>query len=98
VIVFYTTPVDVARRVGFLSETAVSGEVVEVARAAATDLEVAGLPGWAWRRAICHGFRALHQLAGNAGGYLVADLDARALRYAKYLAGHGFDVDIRRAA
>ena len=87
-----------ARRVGFLSGTAVSGEVIEVARAATTDLEVTGLPGWAWRRAICHGFQALHQLAGNAGGYLVADLDARVLRYAKYLAGHGFDTDIRRAA
>jgi NTP pyrophosphatase (non-canonical NTP hydrolase) len=86
------------RRVGFLTETAVTGEVIEVARAAVVDLEVDTLPGWLWRRAICHGFRALHQLAANTGGYLVADLDAHALAYTKYLAGHRFPTDLAEAA
>lgn len=77
-----------ARRMGFLVETAVTGEVIEVARAAAVGLEAEALPGWLWRRAICHGFRALHNLAANGGGYLIADLDARTLAYTKFLAGH----------
>ncbi len=86
------------RRVGFLVETAVTGEVIEVARAAAVDLEVDALPGWLWRRAICHGFRALHHLAANGGGYLIADLDARTLTYTKCLAGHGFPAEMLEAA
>lgn len=73
------------RRMGFLSESSVDGEVIEVAKAATTDLEVAALPGWLWRRAICHGFRAMRSLAENRGGYLIADLDARSLTYTKML-------------
>jgi hypothetical protein len=73
------------RRMNFLSESSVDGEVIEVAKAATTDLEVAVLPGWLWRRAICHGFRALSRLAENSGGYLIADLDARSLTYVKVL-------------
>ncbi len=73
------------RRTGFLSETSVDGEVIEVARAAAVDLEVEPLPAWLWRRAICQGFRAMHQLSENGGGYLTADLDTRTLRYDKVL-------------
>jgi NTP pyrophosphatase (non-canonical NTP hydrolase) len=73
------------RRTGFLSETSIDGEVIDVARAAATDLEVEPLPAWLWRRAICQGFRAMHQLSENGGGYLSADLDARALTYQKIL-------------
>ncbi|MGH8908465.1 MAG: MazG nucleotide pyrophosphohydrolase domain-containing protein [Egibacteraceae bacterium] len=73
------------RRTGFLSETSVDGEVIEVAKAAAVDLEVESLPAWLWRSAICQGFRAMHQLGENAGGYLVADLDARTLAYEKVL-------------
>src|SRR5262249_17870026 len=56
------------RRTGFLSETSVDGEVIDVAKAAATDLEVETLPVWLWRRAIHQGFRAMHALAANAGG------------------------------
>lgn len=74
------------RRTGFLSETSVDGEVIDVARAAAADLEAEVLPAWLWRRAICHGFRAMHQLGENGGGYVTADLDARALKYEKVLA------------
>lgn len=73
------------RRMGFLSESSVDGEVIEVAKAATTDLEVAALPGWLWRQAICHGFRAMRRLAENRGGYLIADLDARSLTYTKML-------------
>ena len=73
------------RRTGFLSETSIDGEVIEVAKAAAVDLEVESLPAWLWRRAILQGFRAMHQLGQNGGGYLLADLDARTLKYKKVL-------------
>lgn len=74
------------RRAAFQSETSIDGEVIDVAKAAAADLEVEMLPVWLWRRAIQQGFRALHQLAENEGGYLVADLDTRTLTYQKVLA------------
>lgn len=74
------------RRAAFQSETSVDGEVIDVAKAAAVDLEVETLPVWLWRRAIQQGFRALHQLAANEGGYLVADLNERTLTYQKVLA------------
>lgn len=73
------------RRTNFLLETSVDGEVIDVAKAAAVDLEVELLPGWLWRRAICAGFRAMDQLSENGGGYLIADLDKRALTYEKVL-------------
>lgn len=73
------------RRTGFLSETSVDGEVIDVAKAAAVDLEVEPLPTWLWRRAICQGFQAMHQLSENGGGYLTADLDRRILIYKKVL-------------
>jgi NTP pyrophosphatase (non-canonical NTP hydrolase) len=72
-----------SRRTGFQSETSVDGEVIDVAKAAAVDLEVERLPVWLWRRAIQQGFCALQQLAANQGGYLIADLDARTLTYRK---------------
>jgi hypothetical protein len=71
------------RRMGFLSETSIDSEVIDVAKAAAVDLEVESLPIWLWRRAICHGFRSMRELGRNGGGYLVADLDARTLSYEK---------------
>jgi NTP pyrophosphatase (non-canonical NTP hydrolase) len=74
------------RRTGFLQETSVDGEVIDVAKAAAVDLEVEPLPAWLWRSAICQGFRAMHMLSQNGGGYLIGDLDARTLRYEKILA------------
>ena len=73
------------RRTGFLSETSVDGEVIDVAKAAAADLEVEPLPAWLWRRAICQGFQAMHRLSENGGGYLTADLDRRTLVYNKVL-------------
>ena len=73
------------RRMGFLSETSVDGEVIDVAKATSVDLEVEPTPSWLWRRAICHGFQALRNLAENRGGYLIADLDVRALTYEKVL-------------
>jgi NTP pyrophosphatase (non-canonical NTP hydrolase) len=74
------------RRTGFLSETSVDGEVIDVAKAAAVDLEVESLPAWLWRRAICQGFQAMNKLSENCGGYLTADLDSRTLTYNKVLA------------
>jgi NTP pyrophosphatase (non-canonical NTP hydrolase) len=73
------------RRMNFLSEMSVDGEVIDVTKAASVDLEVEPTPAWLWRRAICHGFRALRNLVENRGGYLIADLDARALTYKKVL-------------
>jgi hypothetical protein len=73
------------RRAAFQSETSVDGEVIDVARAAAVDLEVEVLPAWLWQRAIQQGFHALHRLAANEGGYLTADLDTRTLTYQKVL-------------
>lgn len=71
------------RRTSFLSETSIDGEVIEIAKAAASDLEVESLPAWLWRSAIHQGFRAMHQLAHNRGGYLIANLDMRAVTYQK---------------
>lgn len=75
------------RRAGFLTEAAVTGDVVDVVRATVADFEVKAMPGWVWRRAICHGFRALRELDRHGGGYLVANLDTRTLSYTTDLAG-----------
>jgi NTP pyrophosphatase (non-canonical NTP hydrolase) len=73
-------------RTGFLNQASIDGDVIEVAKAAATGLEAEAVPGWLWRAAICQGFRAMRLLGENDGGYLVADLDARDLAYRKVLA------------
>ena len=73
------------RRGGFLRETSVDNEVIELAQAATVGLEPSALPGWVWRRAISQGFNAMAALAANGGGYLTADLDGRELEYAKVL-------------
>ncbi len=73
-------------RAGFLTPASIDGDVIEVARAAATGLEAQAVPGWAWQAAIHQGFRAMSQLAENDGGYLLADLDTRQLTYRKALA------------
>jgi MazG C-terminal domain len=73
-------------RTGFLSATSIDGDVIEVAKAAAADLEAEAVPGWLWRAAIHQGFCAMYLLGENGGGYLVADLDARELAYRKVLA------------
>ena len=73
-------------RTGFLSATSIDGDVIEVAKAAAVDLEAEAVPGWLWQAAIHQGFRAMYLLGENGGGYLVADLDARELAYRKVLA------------
>jgi NTP pyrophosphatase (non-canonical NTP hydrolase) len=74
-----------AGRTRFLSATSIDGDVIEVAKAAATGLEAEVVPGWLWQSAIHQGFRALYLLGENGGGYLVADLDARELAYQKVL-------------
>lgn len=71
------------RRMGFQGENTVDGQVIAMAQAAAQDLEARELPGWLWRRAICQGFRAMHELDQNKGGYLKVDLDNRELTYSK---------------
>jgi hypothetical protein len=73
-------------RTGFLNTASIDGDVIEVAKAAATGLEAEVVPGWLWQTAIHQGFRAMSLLGENDGGYLVADLDARELSYRKVLA------------
>jgi hypothetical protein len=73
-------------RTGFLNTASIDGDVIEVAKAAATGLEAGAAPGWLWQTAIHQGFRAMSLLGENDGGYLVADLDARELSYRKVLA------------
>lgn len=69
------------RRVGFVSETSVDMETVDLARAITADLECAELPAWLWRRAISQGFSAMNSLHAHHGGVLVADLNARSLTF-----------------
>ena len=91
------------RRMGFLGETCVDGVVVEIARAASYGLEVETVPGWAWRKAISQGFKAMSQLTENKGGVLLADLDQRTLSYHEtyppkpLLARHVSGSDFKRA-
>lgn len=73
-------------RTGFLNAASIDGDVIEVAKAAATGLEAEAVPGWLWQAAIHQGFRAMSLLDENDGGYLVADLDTRELSYRKVLA------------
>lgn len=73
-------------RTGFLNPASIDGDVIEVARAAVAGLEAEAAPGWLWQAAIHQGFRAMHNLGENGGGYLIADLDARELSYRKVLA------------
>lgn len=81
------------RRTGFVRETSIDNEVIEITKAATADLEVEALPGWIWRRAVSQGFIAMRQLADNGGGYLVADLDARKLTYHKVLSNGDDDME-----
>ena len=71
------------RRMGFLGENAVDGEIIATAQALVRDTEAQALPGWLWRRAISQGFIAMHNLDQNKGGYLTIDLDEREVTYAK---------------
>lgn len=71
------------RREGFMGPFSVDSFAIEMAKAATAGLEVAETPGWAWRPAIRQGFQAMHELNGNNGGYLLANLDERRLTYHK---------------
>ena len=69
------------RRMNFEAEANVDGDVLQSVKACTRDFDVAKVPGWAWRTAIVMGFKAMHQLEDNGGGYLIADLDARTLTF-----------------
>jgi NTP pyrophosphatase (non-canonical NTP hydrolase) len=71
------------RRSGFQSEISVDSDAISMMKAATENLEAARLPAWLWRKAICQGFQAMHQLHENGGGVLIADLDARTLVFRK---------------
>lgn len=72
---------------GFRTYESVTRDAIEVARATTVGLEVYDVPGWLWRRAIFHGFRAMEALVRRGGGRLVADLDARSLTFQPVVAG-----------
>lgn len=68
-------------RAGLLRETDISGNIIEVAQAVTSDLEVASAPAWLWRRAISQGIEIMNHLTRNGGGYLHVDLDNRVVKY-----------------
>lgn len=69
------------RRMNFRAEANIDGDVLEAVKACTRDLEVAGVPGWAWRTVIVMGFQAMHELENQNGGYLIANLDQRTLTF-----------------
>jgi len=69
------------RRMNFEADANIDGDVLEAVAACSRDLEIAKVPGWAWRQAIVVGFKAMHDLEAHGGGYLIADLDGRTLRF-----------------
>ena len=69
------------KRSGFVRESAVDGEVLDIVTGMTSGFEVAACPQWLWRQAIHQGFFAFSQLVANRGGVLIADLDARTLAY-----------------
>lgn len=69
------------RRMNFEADANIDGDVLEAVKACTRDLEVADVPGWAWRIVIVMGFKAMSELHDHAGGFLVADLDARTLTF-----------------
>jgi hypothetical protein len=71
------------RRLWFQTESSVDGDSLDLVWATTEDLEANTLPAWLWCRAISQGFQALRLLERHRGGYLVADLTERTLRYAE---------------
>lgn len=69
------------RRMGYRERFNVDGETLEIVQASVEGLEVAVIPGWAWRRAIIAGFENMNLLSENGGGILTADLDERKLTF-----------------
>jgi hypothetical protein len=69
------------RRLNFVAEANIDGDVLQAVRACTRDLEVSDTPGWAWRKVIVMGFKAMRQLEANGGGYLIAHLDERTLTF-----------------
>ena len=69
------------RRMDFEAPANIDGDVLEAVKACTRDLEVAEVPGWAWRAVIVIGFKAMRELHDHGGGYLVADLDQRTLSF-----------------
>lgn len=69
------------RRMNFEAEANIDGDVLQAVRACTRDLEVADVPGWAWRKVIVMGFKAMRQLEASGGGYLIANLDERTLTF-----------------
>lgn len=69
------------RRMDFEADANIDGDVLEAVKACTRDLEVADVPGWAWRIVIVTGFKAMRELHDHGGGFLVADLDERTLEF-----------------
>jgi hypothetical protein len=69
------------RRMNFEADANIDGDVLEAVNACTRDLEVAGVPGWAWRKVIVTAFKAMRDLHDHGGGYLTLDLDARTVTF-----------------
>jgi NTP pyrophosphatase (non-canonical NTP hydrolase) len=72
-------------RNAFQTEASVDGDAVVIVKAATMGLEVASRPVWLWRKAVNQAFVVMKQLADNAGGFVIADLDERRLTYTNVL-------------
>lgn len=69
---------------GFLTESSVDGDTLEIVTTVLEHLEVAAYDPWIWRRAIAQGFTLMQHLAENRGsGYATVDLDNRRLIYSR---------------
>ncbi len=68
-------------RMNFEAEANIDGDVLETVKACTSELEVANVPGWAWRTVIVMGFKAMRALETHKGGYLIANLDERTLTF-----------------
>lgn len=73
---------------GFLTESSIDGDTLEIVTTVLEHLEVAAYEPWIWRRAIAQGFTLMQHLAENRGsGYASVDLDTRLLTYSRTTPG-----------
>lgn len=69
---------------GFVSESGIDGDTLEMVTTVLEHLEVAAYDPWIWRRAIAQGFTLMQHLAENRGsGYAIVDLDQRRVTYSR---------------
>lgn len=73
---------DYARRHHFLrAVTDVDESLLSTLHGMSAHLEVSTQPPSSWRQAVMEGFAVWRELVQNSGGYVMADLDCRTIRY-----------------